>query len=115
MTNSAEQEAHQDRSIRNLVVLYGEDVKRLVYSYVKNWSAADDLVQEVFITVLEKIDIWRKTRPQRHGFFPLRRIKQKIICGAGIIRSYYSQILLLSDQTRSARNTICSNSRKRQS
>ncbi len=60
MTNSDEQGIQGGHSIRYLVTRYGEDVKRLIYAYVKNWSAAEDLVQEVFIIVFQKIDTLQK-------------------------------------------------------
>ncbi|TFB21751.1 sigma-70 family RNA polymerase sigma factor [Filobacillus milosensis] len=35
---------------------YGDEIKRLVFSYVKNHTDTDDLTQEVFVTVYQKID-----------------------------------------------------------
>ncbi|WP_017187817.1 sigma-70 family RNA polymerase sigma factor [Alkalibacillus haloalkaliphilus] len=35
---------------------YGHDVKRVVYSYVQNDDDAEDVTQEVFISVYQKID-----------------------------------------------------------
>ncbi|WP_188207860.1 sigma-70 family RNA polymerase sigma factor [Alkalibacillus aidingensis] len=35
---------------------YGTEIKRLVYAYVRNHADTDDVVQEVFITVYQKID-----------------------------------------------------------
>lgn len=35
---------------------YGEDIKRLILTYVKDWSVTEDLVQDVFLKVYLKID-----------------------------------------------------------
>ena len=81
MTNSAEQNM-QEQSIRSLVIQYGEDVKRLIYSYVKNWSAAEDLVQEVFITVFQKVDTLEKEASVKAWIFSIAANKSKDYLGS---------------------------------
>lgn len=46
----------RDEKIEFLMDEYGEEIKRLVYTYVKDHSAAEDLTQEIFITVYIKLD-----------------------------------------------------------
>lgn len=35
---------------------YGELIKRLIFTYVKNYSVTDDIAQEVFISIYKNID-----------------------------------------------------------
>ncbi|MFE8703099.1 sigma-70 family RNA polymerase sigma factor [Cytobacillus sp. FJAT-54145] len=51
-----------DRSIALEIIMdeYGTTLKRLIYSYVKDWGIASDLTQEVFITVYEKLDTFQR-------------------------------------------------------
>ncbi|WP_409251716.1 sigma-70 family RNA polymerase sigma factor [Bacillus sp. SCS-153A] len=92
MTNSAERTDQPDRSIRDLVVLYGEDVKRLTYSYVKNWNAAEDLVQEVFITVFQKIDTLEKGSSVKAWVLSIAANKSK-----DYLRSWHYKKLLFTN------------------
>lgn len=46
----------RDERIELLMEKYGEEIKRLVYTYVKDHSAAEDITQEIFITVYVKLD-----------------------------------------------------------
>lgn len=91
MTNSAEQNM-QEQSIRSLVTQYGEDVKRLIYSYVKNWSAAEDLVQEVFITVFQKVDTLEKEASVKAWIFSIAANKSK-----DYLRSWHYRKLLFTN------------------
>lgn len=34
---------------------YGVELKRIAYTYVKDWGKAEDLTQEVFVTCYEKL------------------------------------------------------------
>ncbi|WP_240794287.1 sigma-70 family RNA polymerase sigma factor [Bacillus sp. BHET2] len=43
-------------TIEDVVDQYGEDVWKLVFSYVRHEQAADDLTQEIFIKIYKKID-----------------------------------------------------------
>ncbi|HEY4552969.1 MAG TPA: sigma-70 family RNA polymerase sigma factor [Bacillaceae bacterium] len=45
-----------DERIESIMNDYGEEIKRLVYTYVKSHSAAEDITQEVFLTVYLKLD-----------------------------------------------------------
>ncbi|MCA1057632.1 sigma-70 family RNA polymerase sigma factor [Rossellomorea aquimaris] len=92
MTNSAGQSMHEERSISSLVTQYGEDVKRLIYSYVKNWSAAEDLVQEVFITVFQKVDTLEKEDSVKAWIFSIAANKSK-----DYLRSWHYRKLLFTN------------------
>ncbi|BCB02549.1 sigma-70 family RNA polymerase sigma factor [Bacillus sp. KH172YL63] len=43
-------------TIEDVVDQYGEDVWKLVFSYVRHEQTADDLTQEIFIKIYKKID-----------------------------------------------------------
>jgi RNA polymerase sigma-70 factor, ECF subfamily len=92
MTNSAGQNFQEERSIRYLVTKYGEDVKRLIYSYVKNWSAAEDLVQEVFITVYQKMDTLENASSAKAWILSIAANKSK-----DYLRSWHYRKLLLTN------------------
>ncbi|MBB6451669.1 RNA polymerase sigma factor (sigma-70 family) [Salirhabdus euzebyi] len=45
--------------IEMLMKQYGEELKRIIFMYVKNWSQADDLIQDVFVTIFIKLDTYK--------------------------------------------------------
>ncbi|KAA0550022.1 sigma-70 family RNA polymerase sigma factor [Bacillus sp. BGMRC 2118] len=47
-----------EEKIREYMQEYGSGLLKLIYSYVKNWDTAEDLVQETFITVFCKFDLF---------------------------------------------------------
>lgn len=42
-----------------LMEAYGSDLKRLAYSYVKDWGKAEDIAQDVFFTCYKKIKTFK--------------------------------------------------------
>ncbi|OZM57027.1 hypothetical protein CIB95_09665 [Lottiidibacillus patelloidae] len=46
--------ADKDNSLEILMDVYGEEIVRLCYTYVKSWAVAEDVTQEVFLTVYQK-------------------------------------------------------------
>ncbi|MBW3111691.1 sigma-70 family RNA polymerase sigma factor [Bacillus sp. MCCB 382] len=51
--------SHRDAWLETIMDEYGERLTKLAYNYVKDWSMAEDIVQEVFVTCFrhyEKID-----------------------------------------------------------
>ncbi len=38
---------------------YGDEIKRLVYTYVKNTADTDDITQEVFVTIYQKLNTFQ--------------------------------------------------------
>lgn len=45
-----------DEQIEDLMTRFGEEIKRLTYTYVKDHAAAEDVTQEIFLTVYLKMD-----------------------------------------------------------
>lgn len=54
-----EPEPESSLSIEMIMEEFGTPIKRLIYSYVKDWEVASDLTQEVFITVYKKMDTFK--------------------------------------------------------
>ncbi|MFD2445047.1 sigma-70 family RNA polymerase sigma factor [Bacillus sp. CGMCC 1.16607] len=48
--------ASNEAKLEGLMDAYGDQVKYLIYSYVKDWGITSDLVQEVFVSVYMKLD-----------------------------------------------------------
>ncbi|MGB6407863.1 MAG: sigma factor, partial [Planococcus donghaensis] len=44
----------KDEHIEQVMSAYGEYLMRLIYLYVKDWSIAEDILQEVFFTYYQK-------------------------------------------------------------
>ena len=42
--------------LTSLMLTYGEEIKRLVYSYLKDWALTEDVTQDVFVTIYLKLD-----------------------------------------------------------
>jgi RNA polymerase sigma-70 factor, ECF subfamily len=45
-----------EAKLEGLMDTYGDQVKYLIYSYVKDWGITSDLVQEVFVSIYTKLD-----------------------------------------------------------
>ncbi len=54
-----ENEYESNELLRELIDDYAEQIKRLAYTYVKNWAVADDITQEVFISCFKNIAHFR--------------------------------------------------------
>jgi RNA polymerase sigma-70 factor, ECF subfamily len=50
---------NNDDAIIYLMKKYGEEIKRLIYTFVKNWQHAEDITQDVFVTLYTKLDTFR--------------------------------------------------------
>lgn len=46
-------------AIEEIMNIYGEDLKRLIYMYIKNWTHTDDIIQEVFLTIYLKLHTFK--------------------------------------------------------
>ncbi|MDZ5473067.1 sigma-70 family RNA polymerase sigma factor [Bacillus sp. 31A1R] len=50
---------NKDKALEYLLEQYGDSVKKLAYTYVKDWSLAEDIAQEVFLTSYRNWDSFR--------------------------------------------------------
>ncbi|GGH79374.1 RNA polymerase sigma-70 factor (ECF subfamily) [Pullulanibacillus pueri] len=48
-----------EQLLENLMVQYGGAIKKLAYTYVRNWSIAEDITQEVFLSVYKNLHRFR--------------------------------------------------------
>ncbi|WP_102028164.1 sigma-70 family RNA polymerase sigma factor [Salirhabdus sp. Marseille-P4669] len=51
MNNLQPFEANRDFYMKNIMNQYGRSLMNFAYTYVKDWSLAEDIIQEVFISV----------------------------------------------------------------
>ncbi|MCA1029811.1 sigma-70 family RNA polymerase sigma factor [Bacillus timonensis] len=46
----------KDVALEKIMTMYGEEIKRLIFTYTKNWAQTDDLTQDVFVSLYMKLD-----------------------------------------------------------
>ncbi|HWJ79469.1 MAG TPA: sigma-70 family RNA polymerase sigma factor [Niallia sp.] len=74
----SEEEFHPKRRediLRELIDLYAESIKMLAFTYVKNWSAAEDITQDVFIKCYEKMESFRGDSTYKTWLYKITRNK----------------------------------------
>lgn len=49
----------RERAVEELMDMYGEQIKRLIYSYIKNWATTEDIIQEVFLNIYLKLHTFK--------------------------------------------------------
>ena len=64
--------------IETLIRQYGNDVLRIAYMYVKDSHTAEDIFQDVFIKVNQKLSTFEGNQTLKHGLFELPLIHVKI-------------------------------------
>lgn len=52
-------QASPSQAIETIMNTYGDDIKRLVFAYVKNAADTDDVTQEVFVTIYQKLSTFQ--------------------------------------------------------
>ncbi|TLS35373.1 sigma-70 family RNA polymerase sigma factor [Pseudalkalibacillus caeni] len=72
---------------------YGEEIKRLVYTYVKNWAQTDDITQDVFVTLYLKIENFRGESALRSWIYSIAINKCK-----DYLRSWHYRKIKLTDE-----------------
>lgn len=60
-----------------LMKRYGEEIKRLVFTFIKSWPQAEDITQEVFITLYTKLDTFRGEAAIRSWIYSIAINKSK--------------------------------------
>lgn len=51
------------------MIIYGEDLKRLIYTYVHDWNETEDLLQEVFLKIYKNLDQFNKNSSLKTWIF----------------------------------------------
>lgn len=72
---------------------YGEELKRFIYTYVKNHSTTDDLFQEVMLIIYQKIDTFRRDSSLKTWVYRITANKCK-----DYLRSPAKRIILWKNQ-----------------
>ncbi|MUK88283.1 sigma-70 family RNA polymerase sigma factor [Ornithinibacillus sp. L9] len=72
---------------------YGEGLKRFIFFYVKNRSQADDIFQEVMLTVYRKIDTFQERSSIKNWLYQITANKCK-----DYLRSPVHRLISLKDQ-----------------
>ena len=72
---------------------YGTNLKRLIFTYVKDWGIASDLTQEVFITVYEKLHSFEQRSSVKTWLFTIAINKSK-----DYLKSWHFRNLFLNDK-----------------
>lgn len=71
------QQSQSRDQLTKLMRLHGEEIKRLIYGYVKDWSITEDLTQEVFISVYYHLDSFNGRSKIRTWLFTIAINKSK--------------------------------------
>ncbi|WP_240468622.1 sigma-70 family RNA polymerase sigma factor [Gracilibacillus sp. YIM 98692] len=72
-----EQLSSSELSFEKIMNDYGTEIKRLVYSYLKNNSDAEDVTQDVFVTVYQKWNTFRGQSTIRSWIYSIAINKSK--------------------------------------
>lgn len=68
---------NNEELLETLVDEYAERVKRLAFTYVKSWQAAEDITQEVFISCYKNLDSFRLESSYKTWIFKVTVNKSK--------------------------------------
>lgn len=80
----------KEEAIEELMLKYGEELKRLIYSYTKSWSQTEDLVQEVFLSIYLKLDTFSKKSTLRTWIYAIAINKCKDYQKSWYFRNFFS-------------------------
>ncbi|MCD5322390.1 MULTISPECIES: sigma-70 family RNA polymerase sigma factor [Pontibacillus] len=70
-------EMDSTEALEKIMDEYGDDVKRFVYTYVKNSADTDDITQETFLTVYKKLHTFQSKSSLRTWIFSIAINKSK--------------------------------------
>jgi RNA polymerase sigma-70 factor (ECF subfamily) len=93
MENEKEKQQAVSREVSRLMELYGNDVLRTSYMYLKNRQNAEDAYQEVFIRVFNKLDGFRGESSEKTWI-----IKITINVCKDMLRGSWLKKVLLTDR-----------------
>lgn len=76
--------------VRYVFMHFGEEIKRLIFTYVKSFSQTDDIFQEFLITVYQKIDSFKEESSFKTWLYRIAINKSKDYLRSPIYRLQYS-------------------------
>ncbi|MFC7370605.1 sigma-70 family RNA polymerase sigma factor [Fictibacillus iocasae] len=71
---------------------YGEEIKRLVYAYTKNWTHSEDLTQDIFLCVYKNLDTFQQQSSIKTWIYRIAINKCK-----DFLRSWHYKKTIISD------------------
>ncbi|WP_186579747.1 sigma-70 family RNA polymerase sigma factor [Aquibacillus kalidii] len=86
------QTSDKDQLIQDLIHFYGEEMKRLIFTYVKDFSITDDIFQDVLVTVYLKVSQFKLQSSFKTWLFRITVNKSK-----DYLRSWYFRRVQISD------------------
>lgn len=63
--------------LESLINLYAESIKKLLFTYVKDWTIADDLAQETFIACYKSLKYFREESSYKNWLYKIAINKYK--------------------------------------
>ena len=90
----------KDAHLSRAMTMYGDYLLRVCFTYVKDWTVAEDLVQDTFVKYYEKWSNFVKKLPSKHIYIELRLTIVTVIFQDGVIKiqviDYWSKFKSLS-------------------
>lgn len=83
----------REKIIEMVMDEYGTKLKRMIYSYVKDWEVASDLTQEVFITVYEKLLLFKRRSSFKTWIYTIAINKSK-----DYLKSWHYRNLVINEK-----------------
>lgn len=88
-------------SIVEIMNIYGDEIKRLVFSYVNNEVDAEDVTQEVFVTVYQKLHTYQGDSSLKSWIYSIAINKSK-----DYLRSWHSRNQKLLNKIKNSGNLL---------
>ncbi|MFT4412866.1 sigma-70 family RNA polymerase sigma factor [Fredinandcohnia humi] len=103
MKNVRKYEYYTNESLlEKLIDEFGEMVKRLAYTYVKDWQVAEDITQEVFLACYNNLENFREECSYKNWIYKITINKCKdFIKGKWILPKEFLERLFMNENKRS--------------
>lgn len=104
MLRKLESQKSKDEQLKLLIDDYASYINRLAYLYVKDWSIAEDITQDVFLKCYEKMDTFRGDSSYKTWLYKITVNKCKDYLKSKWYRSilpteYIKDVLLTTNRT----------------
>ncbi|WP_158633932.1 sigma-70 family RNA polymerase sigma factor [Radiobacillus deserti] len=66
-----QKDSSSERALEEIMDAYGEEVKRLIFSYIKEWNITDDLTQDTFLSVYLHLDSFQSKSKLRTWIYSI--------------------------------------------
>lgn len=89
------------QAIETIMDTYGDEIKRLVFTYLKNSADTDDVTQEVFVTIYQKLNTFQGKSTLKSWIYSIAINKCK-----DYLRSWHSRNKRLRDKLTQSAHTM---------